>query len=404
MKIILVNKFYYRRGGAESYLLDLEKKLLAEGHDVAVFSMHHPKNEPSPWAKYFVSRISFHESGLWSKLKSPFRLLYSFEAKRKFEALVNDFKPDIIHIHNIYHQISPSILPVAKKHGIPAVMHLHDYKLICPNYQMFDRGEICYDCAAPNYYRCVSKRCMNGSLSRSIGATLEMYVHHSLLKIYEKNIDGYIAPSNFMKTTCVRFGVPAERISVLYNFISSSAPYTGKLGNYVAYIGRLSPEKGIDVLIKALALASSDLVLEIAGEGPDRSRLEKLVQDTGMQARVHFTGRLSGGALDEVIDRARAIVIPSVWLENMPFSALEAMAKGKLVIASNIGGLGELIKDQESGLAFPSADEKALAHILNNIDDDKAARLGAAARQAVAEYTIDNHYKKLMEIFRKYVH
>ena len=133
MKIIEVNKFYYRRGGAESYLLDIEKKLQSEGHQVAIFSMKHPKNQPSVWEKYFVSRLSFNEGSLWDKIRYPFRLFYSFEAKRKFEKLVKDFQPDVIHIHNIYHQISPSILPIAKKYGVPVYMHLHDYKLICPN-------------------------------------------------------------------------------------------------------------------------------------------------------------------------------------------------------------------------------------------------------------------------------
>lgn len=132
MRILQVNKFNYIRGGAEKYFIEISKNLEELGHQVAIFSMHHPKNNPSPWEKYFVSRLSFNEAKLRDRLITPGRILYSLEAKRKFKSLVKDFKPDIIHIHNIYHQISPSILDVAKKYQIPVVMHLHDYKLICP--------------------------------------------------------------------------------------------------------------------------------------------------------------------------------------------------------------------------------------------------------------------------------
>ena len=134
MRILQVNKYNYLRGGSEKYFIELSKELERAGHQVAIFSMRHPKNLPSLWEKYFVSRVSFSENSLYYSLLRPFRVLYSFEAKRKFSKLIKKFKPDIIHIHNIYHQISPSILPVAKKYNIPVVMHLHDYKLICPNY------------------------------------------------------------------------------------------------------------------------------------------------------------------------------------------------------------------------------------------------------------------------------
>lgn len=313
--------------------------------------MKHPKNLPSVWEKYFVSRLSFNEGTMWDKMRYPFRLLYSFEAKRKFEKLVRDFQPDLIHIHNIYHQISPSILPIAKKYGVPVYMHLHDYKLICPNYQLFNKGEICYDCAAPNYFRCIQKRCVNNSLPRSIGATLEMWFHHTVLKIYEKNIDCYIAPSKFMKDTCVRFGVPENKIVVLYNFIftpeKSVSTQAEKHKPYLAYIGRLSDEKGIDVLIRSLALVKEEIILKIAGEGPAKEKLEKITHDLGLDERVEFMGQLSGTSLDDFTTQMTAMITPSIWLENMPFSVLEALAKGKIVIASKIGGLPELITDKK---------------------------------------------------------
>lgn len=406
MKILEVNKFYYRRGGAESYLLEIEKQLKREGHEVAVFSMLHPKNNPSVWDKYFVSRLSFNEGNWWDKLRYPFRLFYSLEAKKKFTKLVKDFQPDIIHIHNIYHQISPSILPVAKKYKIPVVMHLHDYKLISPDYQLFSKGKISYRSAAPHYFHCIADRCVGNSLPRSVGAAFEMWLHHSVLKIYEKNIDGYIAPSNFMKETCVRFGVPAEKINVLYNFVMPHQLSTESTDfvreSYVAYVGRLSSEKGIDILLRALPYLPATTKVKIAGEGPLRESLENLTTEVGVVQQVEFMGRLSGQTLEKFIEGAQAIIIPSVWLENMPFSLLEALAKGKIVIASKIGGLPEIIKDGVNGFLFEVGNAKELAETINRLPQANLSMISEQAHHSVEILAIDKHSKKLQEIFALY--
>jgi glycosyltransferase involved in cell wall biosynthesis len=217
MRILQVNKFHYNRGGADKYYLSLIKNLEQDGHQVAAFSMYHPKNSASLYAKYFVSRLSFNEGGLIDILKTPGRMIYSLEAKRKFKNLVKDFKPEIIHIHNIYHQISPSILDIAAKFKIPVVMHLHDYKLICPNYQLFVGGETCEACKPHKYFNCYRKQCFKGSKSKSMLATLEMFIHHRLLKIYEKNIHTFIAPSDFMKQKLVEFGWNINKIKLVIN-------------------------------------------------------------------------------------------------------------------------------------------------------------------------------------------
>ena len=217
MKILQVNQFYYLRGGAERYFLDLTEALRREGHEVAVFSMQHPKNQATPWSRYFISRISFNEMDLRYALKAPGRVIYSLEAKRKFSQLLDDFQPDVIHIHNIYHHLSPSLLTVAKKRKIPVVMHLHDYKMICPNQSLFTKGAYCERCRDEKFYHCLLNKCLKGSLPGSALATVEMYLHHSVFRIYEKNIDCFIAPSRFMKDTMVRFGQKAEKIRVIYN-------------------------------------------------------------------------------------------------------------------------------------------------------------------------------------------
>jgi len=401
MRIIQVNKFNYLRGGAEKYFLSVTDELLRRGHDVAVFSMHHPKNLPSVWDKYFISRVSFNEGGLLNKIIGFGRTLYSFEAKRKFTALVKDFKPDIIHLHNIYHHISPSILNVARQYKIPVVMHLHDYKLICPNYQLYSHNQVCYDCAAPNYFKCLTKKCFKDSYLASFLVALEMFWHHKVLKIYEKNIKFYIAPSNFMKQTCVRFGVEAKLITVLYNFINITPKLSTSLDDYLLCFGRLSSEKGIDVLLRALAQLDRKFILKIAGTGPDEKRLKQLTKDLNLDQQVEFLGHLSGDDIATIVARARAIIIPSVWLENMPFSLLESLALGKTVIASNIGGLAELITDGVNGFSFVANDSQALAKKLVALDQADLIKIGQAATQSVKDLMIDQHLDQLLKIYER---
>jgi len=404
MKVLQVNKFNYLRGGADKYFLAISDKLRAEGHEVAEFCMHHPNNRPSQCAQYFVSRVSFNEAKLRDKLIAPFRILYSFEAKRKFKRLIEAFKPDIIHAHNIYHQLSPSILSVAKQYNIPVIMHLHDYKLICPNYQMLCGSKICEACAAPHYYRCFFKKCFQNSYFKSLLVTLEMYLHHSILKIYEKNVDLYIAPSRFMKDICVRHGVDPERIKVMYNFIDQALPARKiKPENYILYLGRLSAEKGLPVAIEALAKTKTALNFKIAGAGHEAIVCRNLAKKLRIDNRIEMLGYVFGKKLETLIDKALAIVIPSVWYENMPFAMLEAMALGKVVIASRIGGLPELIKHGENGFLFTMGDSLDLSKILNDLESLNVAEIGERARLSVGHLTLDNHYRDLMNLYQEYV-
>lgn len=404
MRVLQVNKFHYLRGGAEKYFLDMTEKLLAAGHEVAVFSMHHPKNLPSPWSKYFVSRISFNEAKLRDKLIAPGRIIYSLEAKRKFEKLVKDFKPDIIHLHNIYHQLSPSILPIAKKYGIPVVMHLHDYKRVCPNYQLFTNNEICYRCRPQKYCQAVKQRCFRGRTADSMLVALEMFLHHRAWKIYEKNIDLYIAPSRFMKETVVSFGVPAEKVEVLYNFIDPVKAQVEKDNDgYLLYYGRLSYEKGIHVLLQALRLMKQAPRLKIVGSGPEESNLKASVKSLGLENQVEFAGAKFGAELKEIIIKSKTVILPSVWLENMPFVLLESLALGKVVVASRTGGMPEMIEPEVSGFLFENGNAADLAAKLTALDNYNLEKIGQAAQKTVADLTLDKHYPKLENIYGRFI-
>jgi len=404
MKILQVNKFYYPKDGVSNYLLGLETELKKLGHEVRVFAMDNPKNIPSEDKKYFVSYLSFDKGGLINTWRSFARIFYSWEAKRKFQALINDFHPDIIHIHNIYHQISPSILGVAKREKIPVVMHLHDYKLICPNYKLFTDGKICKRCRGGKYYNCLFNKCLKDSYLKSLGGTLEMYFHHNIWQIYEKGIKLFIAPSEFMKKTVEEFSWPADKVICLHNFFNDQTE-KGALdgqknpGDYLLYFGRLSKEKGVSVLIEALAQTEENL--KIAGEGPEEKKLKDLSNQLGLTNRIEFLGFKTGANLENLIINAKAIIIPSIWFENMPLNMLESLARQKIVIASNIGGIPEIIKNNENGFLFTPGSMDDLTQKIKLLKEVDANSIGRNAKETVKDLNVQAHVQEILKIYQQ---
>ncbi|MFA6106442.1 MAG: glycosyltransferase [Patescibacteria group bacterium] len=383
MKILQVNKFHYLKGGAERYYLELARMLRRNAHQVSEFSMEDPANLTSAYSRYFVSNLS-KEPGLKNWFFYPFRVIYGIEAKKKFEKLIIEFRPDVIHIHNIYHQISPSILGAAKKHGVPVIMHLHDYKLVCPNAKMFCKGKVCEKCKGGKFYNCFLNRCIDNSAAKSLIATIEMYFHR-LAGLYEKNVNLYIAPSNFLRDKIIEWGIDAEKIIYFPYFVDEIESGDNEKGNnknkgndYFLYYGRLSEEKGVGVIIDALALMDKKPKLLIVGTGPMESLLRDKTKELDLRDHVEFTGYKSGQELGEIIKKAKAVIIPSVWYENMPFTVTEAMLAGKIVIASDIGGISELVQGGKSGKLFKPGSAGDLAGKISAVynNEDAAEKTG----------------------------
>ncbi|MCK5062262.1 glycosyltransferase family 4 protein [Candidatus Parcubacteria bacterium] len=402
MKIVQVNKFNYLRGGAEKCFLELCSNLEKNGNKVAKFCMHHPQNTSTKWDKFFVSRISYNESRMRDKLIAPFRLWYSLEAQKKFEKLIRNFKPDLIHIHNIFHQISPSILPVAKKKKIPVVMHLHDYKMLCPSSFLYSKDAFCKKCKSGKYFNCFLYKCHKESYLKSLIVTIEAYLHSSVFNIYLDNIDLFIAPSQFMKNTCVEFGLPENKIIVINNPISNEevefiANYKYK---YLLYFGRLSREKGIHILLEAMAKIKTDIKLKIAGEGPEFKRLNDLIKQYKIDNKISFVGYKSSQELWNLIIGSNAVIIPSIVPENMPYSMMEAMAFKKVVIAANVGGIPEIIANGENGFLFDPNDIKTLVERIDKLNNFNLTKMGQKAWQSVLEINIENHYKDIIKVYK----
>jgi len=404
MKILSVNKFNYVRGGAERYFFELNKLHKQAGHEVVSFAMKHPQNLPSPYDQYFVSYINFWDNPDWrDRIRAPGRVLYSVEAKRRICKLIADTKPDVAHIHLIYHQISPAILPVIKEHGIPIVQTLHDYKPICPTYSLVSNGNTCERCRRWRFYHAVFQRCNRGSLFASLLNSVEMYLHYAL-GWYDLP-DVYITPSDFMRRKMIEFGIPSDKLVHIPNFVNTDeCAYSGVSDNYFVYVGRLIPVKGVRTLLQAMErVRPGSAKLLIIGSGPQRQELEALRARLNLE-NVEFLGYQSGEKLKTLMGNAMFSVLPSEWYENCPISVLESMAMGKPVVGARIGGIPELIDHGTDGLLFESGNAADLADNIEFLVKNRqhCRDMGRAARdKMVRQYGHRQHYRAVLDVLRR---
>jgi len=402
MKILLINKFFYRRGGAETYFFDLAKLLESRGHEVAYFCMRHNENFETEWSKYFVSEVDLTKrQGAVKDAVTAARFIYNIEAKKKLKKLLREFKPDIIHLHNIYHQLSSSVLDVLKGYGAPKVMTLHDYKLICPNYSLFTKGEVCERCFRHKYHQAVINRCVQDSYSASALAALEMS-YTKARQIYENVIDCFVSPSAFLSQKLADWRVKTKRVERVPNFVFlDDFKPNFEPGRYYLYFGRISPEKGISDLLNVFGHMAS-LKLKIAGTGPLEASLFETAQAQGI-GNVEFLGYQKQDDLKGLISGARAVIVPTLMHDNYPYSVLEAQAMGKPVIASKLGGIPEMVKHEKNGYLYEPRNHFDLKARIQDLEKytDRIEKFGKAGRERVEkENSETEHYKKIIEIYK----
>ncbi len=402
MKILQVNKFFYPRGGTETAVFETARLLRSKGHALAFFSMRDERNLETPFAGDFVSGLEFdHPASPFEKARIPGRMLYSIEAAVRLGRLIDREKPDIAHLHNIYHHLSPSVVDILDRRGVPMIMTLHDYKMICPVYSMFRAGRPCQECRGRRFQHCVIHRCTKGSFLKSALAALEMTFHHTIWPIYRR-IDVFISPSRFLKDT-MSGALPADRIAVWPNVLETRAirPAAAAGDGSIVYSGRLSAEKGLGTLLNAVR--DSGAALRIFGDGPLRGELErKAAAQPGVPVR--FGGHLPQDELWREMGRATAAVLPSEWYENNPRSILEAFALGRPVIGSRIGGIPELVREGRTGWLFEPGNAIQLKErIAEAVGDPQAAhRLGRSARAFVEDYgDADRRYPELLRLYER---
>ena len=425
MKILLVNKFHYRKGGAETYYLTVGSELERMGHEVAYFSMKHPNNLPCKWDKYFVTQREYNDvKNPLSAVRDGIALIYSPEAKRNFQALCEEFRPDVVHLNNVHRQITLSILdaPYLKEHHVPVFYTAHDYVTICPGYLMLDgEGRVCDACLEDGKYRhCIENRCVKGSRAKSALAALEASFnrsHHS-----NERIDRVIAPSRFMRSKLIEGGWPEGKVLALQNFADDAilARASGVAGDvtdrespYLLFFGRLSAEKGVDVLLRAFDAAAPslprDMRLIVVGDGPDAAEFRELAASLDSASRIEFAGYQTGDALQTYVERASLAIASSRCRENMPYSIVEAFAAGTPVVGARIGGIPELVADGVTGFACEPGDVATMADAMVRgaeafLDAPVYVRMQESCRAYVRENcSRDKFMDQLVELYEEAV-
>ncbi len=411
MRILQVNKFLYRKGGAEAYMLDLGQALSDDGHSVEYWGMRSSADPSYTYGPLFMPEANFDDppDSSWRRAQMAGRLLYSTGARRLLRQVMDDFEPDVVHLHNIYHQLSPSVLAAADRRGVGVVMTLHDYKLACPAYRFLNSGGICEACGSGKWYEATLRKCTRDALLPSALNSIEAYLHQ-WLGLYSRHVDVFISPSHFLAERMLRVGIDPNKLQVIHNFADTAAVEPSSGGSGIIYVGRLSDEKGVATLIRATASANSKapaggsagpMTLTIYGSGPQEAQLRSLAGDLD-SSNIHFAGSVDKARVTDAMASALAVVVPSEWYENCPMTVLEAFAVGTPVVASNLGGMPELVDDGVTGLLYQAGDEQALSKALRSLVSDPVAagRLGQNARKkAESDFALDQHLRQVTALY-----
>lgn len=351
----MVNKFLYPRGGSESYMLYLSEHLKKLGHEVEFFGMYDENNTVGNLSGMYTQNMDFHSKGI-SRFLYPFKIIYSFEAKKKIMQVIDDFKPDIVHMNNINFQLTPSIIYGAKKKHIPIVQTVHDYQMICPNHLLynFEKNEPCEKCVKGAHLNCVKNKCIHGSLIKSVIGVIEAKFYN-LLKTYKK-VDLFVCPSNFLEKKLLSAKEYYKgKTKTIHNFIDKDkfANVHSEADSYIVFVGRLSKEKGIENIAKAAKLLP-EVNFIVAGSGPDEDMLKDI-------PNITLAGFLTGDKLLKLMGNAKVLLLPSVCYENCPLSILEAHCMGVPVVTMNSGGMAELVKNGVTGTLVNDPTPEAIA-------------------------------------------
>ncbi len=369
MKILMINKFLHPNGGSETYMFELGKELVKQGHKVEYFGMEHAGRIVGNSVNAYTSDMDFHGGSKLKKLTYPVKTIYSFEARRQIRKVLDSFKPDICHLNNFNYQLTPSvILEIVKwrrkeKRKCRIVFTAHDYQLLCPNHMLNNHGthENCEKCLGGHFTNCFKNKCIHGSRAKSLIGSLE--ASYWKLRGTYKYIDTIICCSEFMKSKMDTNPLFKEKTVALHNFIEDKPKKEVTKGDYVLYFGRYSQEKGIRTLIAAAGeLPGINFIF--AGKGP-------LEEETEGRPNIKNVGFKTGEELEKLIREAKFSIYPSEWYENCPLSVMESQALGTPVIGANIGGIPELIREGETGDLFTTKDRNELKEKIEALYNDK---------------------------------
>lgn len=395
MKILFANKFFYLNGGSERVFFQQRKFFADSCHEIIDFSMHDMRNFKSLYSEYFVNKIDYESiSGIGEKIRIATNFVHSFDAVSKLSKLLSKERPQVAHLHNIYHQLTPSIIPLLKQYDVKVVLTLHDYKLICPAYNALNNLKICNECEGRYFGKPLTRNCQK-SLFRGFLLSFESFWHK--WKGSYDAVDMFIAPSKFMASQ-ISQRIPSDKIRVIANGIDTNEYLPHYLDKgYGLYFGRISKEKGVETMLKAHSMVKNSFPFKVVGTGPLEEGLRASYPD------VEFYGHKSGSDLSELVANSAFVVVPSEWYENCSMVVLEAMAFGKPVIGSRIGGLPEQIDDGKTGFLFEMGNAQELAQKMVTLAENQLTResFGKAGRAKLEEkYSFSSHGKELLKLYK----
>ncbi len=399
MNILLVNKFLFPNGGAETYIFKLGNYMKAKGHKVEYFGMEHERRCVGNRVNAYTNPMDFHKGSRIAKLMYPFKTIYSSNARRKIRLVLDDFNPDVVHLNNFNFQLTPSILYEIRKYKkhtgnkTKIVMTAHDSQLVCPNHMMQNpiTKQLCTKCLDGKMINCVIGKCIHGSIIKSVIGMMEGYIY-KYLRTYEM-IDTIISPSNFLAEKLGTNLILKNKIVMLRNFVDGSVELSGEKEDYVLYFGRYSFEKGIGTLLTACK-SLSEIPFVFAGNGP-------LEQEVNMIDNIKNVGFISGEQLQDTIQKARFTILSSEWYENCPFTVMESQMYGTPVLGSDLGGIPELIAVGKTGELFKSGDVEDLrSKIVKLWSDKERTKAYSKNCENIVFDTIDIYYEKIMKMYK----
>lgn len=404
MKILLVHNYYEIQGGAEVFVKEVERVLLANGHEVALFHPQDAGTENLEYVNFFPKPVAYKNSSMLSAAKNFRKIIYSKEAKAGIKQVIKKFKPDVVHAFAAYVRLTPSVFDGCREMNVPLVLSCNDYKHICPNYKLYHHGKICEDCKGGKFYNAIKNNCCHSSRSLSFASSLEAYIH-SFKNIYIKNVKLFLFSSEFMaKKTEEFWGAESFSWRKLCNpFDTNKYLLEGSVGKYALYFGRVIDEKGINILIDA-AKEAPEIPVIIVGDGPDRASLENYVNNLKID-NIQFVGAKWGDELNDLLKNCRFVVVPSLWHENFPYVIFQAFAAGKAVIGSNRGGITELVSHGERGYIYEATSPHALADAMQKLNT--SPELEAMGRSAKAyllkEFSDAKFYSDISKIYKEVI-
>lgn len=408
MKILLIDVYHFNKGGAETVCFNTGKMLEEHGHKVIYFTLKWDKNDSSPYSKYFPESKETRRGPL-KQIKNLVSYFYHFEAAKKLEQLIKDEHPDLAHIHLMWGQITPSIFPVLRKHHIPILYTVHDFRIVCPAYTFRNgKGQICEQCRGKYFYRCIVNSCTKGNKLLSVVMAAEQYFRNAFFNP-AKYIDGFIYVSNFTKNLQEKYMPTVKKIPniVLHNFSTSIVRHSKSMPDekYYLFFGRLSHEKGVQTLINAIE-GIPQCKLKVVGTGPLEDILKKQQKDMHI-GNVEFLGYKSGKELADLVSEAYFVIVSSECYENNPMTIIEAYSVGTPVIGAKIGGIPEIVIDGKTGFQFESGNADDLREKLvhaDKLNDNEYSELSAnTIRFANENLSKDIYWEKLKAFYGRFI-